>query len=161
MIGKSDQNIKSAAASEFFLQALAALKNAGLKHTPVREVLLQFLLRAERPLSKDEIQDELKQQKKVNYDSVTLYRNLASFAEIGLVRKCNFGDGIARYEFSHPTGQLLHRLFCTHCKYVVNLEVFKLAEFEAKIKRLGYTHVTHAIDSCGVCPPCHKKANRG
>jgi Fe2+ or Zn2+ uptake regulation protein len=134
--------------------ACVILRNAGLKRTPNRESLLRFLIENHGPFSKEEIQKALPKE---DFDSVTLYRNLASFEELGLVRRSEFGDGVSRYEFqSHPDNHH-HHIVCTTCHKVDSLDSCSLPKLDEVVEKFGYSKVRHSLEFFGVCKDCSRK----
>src|SRR5690349_1655996 len=81
---------------EELTHALEILRKAGLRRTNPRKALLTYLIREHGPFSIEEIFQAVKRKE---LDLVTVYRCLAAFEKLGLVRRCDFGDGVARYEF--------------------------------------------------------------
>lgn len=133
--------------------ACFTMKTAGLKRTPNRENLLRFLIENHGPFSKDEIKSALP---KDDFDSVTLYRNLAHFEEIGLVRRSEFGDGVSRYEFQAHPDEHHHHIVCTDCRRVDSLDDCILSKLDAVVEKLGYTKVRHSLEFFGLCEDCAK-----
>lgn len=140
--------------SSAYEEAWIVLKKAGLKRTPNRENLLLFLIENHGPFSKDEI---MKALPKLNMDGVTLYRNLAHFEEIGLLRRSEFGDGVSRYEFQAHPDEHHHHVVCTKCRRVDNVDHCDLPKLELIVKRLGYSKIRHSLEFYGVCEDCTKK----
>lgn len=68
------------------------LRDAGLKVTPVRLEILEFLVRARRPLSHAEAQAHMP-----HLDRVTLYRTLSSFVESDIAHQVQGLDGMWRF----------------------------------------------------------------
>lgn len=132
-------------------QALEKVKAEGLKLTKPRQALVRVLLQGHGPFTMDQFQ---KLMKPVSCDLVTIYRSLAQFEEIGLVRRCDFGDGIARYEFSDEHGHH-HHIICRKCHRVDNVEDDCLLDsIDKAVAKRGYSKVTHSLEFFGVCPSC-------
>jgi Fur family ferric uptake transcriptional regulator len=137
-------------------KALTFLQHSGLRRTKPREALLAFLIRKHGPYSTEEI---FKSLKKKELDVVTVYRCLAKFEEIGLVRRCDFGDGIARYEFQADPRHHHHHVICTSCRKTESLEDCDIVKYESVVKQLGYSNIRHSLEFFGVCKSCsHKSA---
>ena len=134
--------------------ALEILQRAGLRRTKPRETLLSHLIREHGPYSIDEIFQGLK---KKDLDVVTVYRSVLAFEKIGLVRRCDFGDGVARYEFQSDPKHHHHHIICKSCRQMENLESCKLPELEAQAKDLGYSDLTHSLEFFGTCKSCKVK----
>ena len=76
------------------ITAADLLKNAGLRRTEVREIVLMILKDAGRPLSHQEITS-----KKIvaTFDRVTVYRTLESLQEVKLLHKVLGDDCVWRF----------------------------------------------------------------
>ncbi len=75
---------------------------------------------------------------------------------MGLVKRFDFGDGVARYELvaSGEDGRH-HHLICTRCANVVEIEdCFPRALEEEIDRRHGFAAVTHKLEFFGLCPCC-------
>lgn len=136
-----------------FEQALEQMKAAGLKRTKAREAILAHLVENHGPFSAKELQAALQ---RTDLDTVTTYRCLASFEEAGLVRRCDFGDGTARFELRGGDHHH-HHVICTACRQIEKLEDCQLDTLEAKVKALGYANVRHVLEFSGLCRACVKK----
>jgi Fur family ferric uptake transcriptional regulator len=136
--------------------ALDSLKASGLKRTKPREVVLQYLVDHHGPFSAKDIHIALKRKE---LDAVTIYRCLSAFEEAGLARRCDFGDGIARYEISNESDHHHHHVICTDCRRIETLDDCNLPkQLEAKVEDLGYSQVRHVLEFMGLCGACSKKS---
>jgi Fur family transcriptional regulator, ferric uptake regulator len=135
--------------------AFTQMKSAKLKRTKPREAILQYLVENHGPFSAKELQQALKRKE---FDAVTTYRCLASFEEAGLVRRCDFGDGIARFEIRQEDDHHHHHVICMSCRKIEKLEDCHLDELEEKVKKLGYAKVRHVLEFSGLCRECQKKS---
>ncbi|MBY0369687.1 transcriptional repressor, partial [bacterium] len=94
------------------------LREAGLKITRSRTALLEALAEGHGPFTPEELFSKLDPNL---CDLVTVYRTLTTFEEKGLVRRCEFGDGRARYELEHGDHHH-HHLVCRRCAAVKPLD---------------------------------------
>jgi Fur family ferric uptake transcriptional regulator len=134
-------------------RALNIIQKAGLRRTKPREALLAFLIRKHGPYSTEEIFQSIK---KKDLDVVTVYRCLAKFEEIGLVRRCDFGDGVARYEFQADPKHHHHHVICVSCRKTESLEDCDVLKYENVVKQLGYSNIRHSLEFFGVCRTCNR-----
>ncbi len=132
-------------------QALLLMQKAGLKRTKNREVLLELLTCEHGPFTIEEIQKKLKRDA---LDLVTVYRCMQAFEKASLVRRCDFGDGIARFEYQGDEAHHHHHVICIECRRTESLEGCELPKLESKVKRLGYSSVRHSLEFFGVCKHC-------
>jgi len=134
-------------------QAIARLKVKHLKRTRQREALIAVLTKKHGPFTMDEFQKLIRP---VTCDLVTIYRCLAQFEEIGLVRRCDFGDGVARYELADEN-EHHHHVICRKCQRVENFEDDCLLEtLEKIVRKRGFEDVSHSLEFFGVCPRCRQ-----
>ena len=90
------------------------LKEAELRVTDHRLAVLSYLSKVRQPVTVYEIIEVLR--KKENIDQATVYRNLASLHEAGLLRRLDFNHGHAHYELE--TGRASHQLVCHTCETI-------------------------------------------
>src|SRR5436309_14068448 len=78
-----------------------------------------------------------------------------SLSVVGLVRRIDVGDGVARYEPMRESGEHHHHLVCTECGKV---EAFDDPELERAIRRVeaksGYAVEQHDVVLQGACDSC-------
>ncbi len=85
----------------------------------------------------------------------TVYRNLASLSEDGLLRHIKMPGGADR--FDHQTFGHNH-IECTVCGRVEDVRLSDAAALDAQAAReTGFTAVGHDIVFRGVCPGCANK----
>ena len=133
-------------------ESIAALKAAGHRITAPRRGLLELLLKEHGPFSADELHRRLPEGL---CDPVTVYRSLATLEETALVRRCDFGDGVYRYEFN--TGEHHHHhIICRVCASVRTLDVCFADGLERMVRQMGYTNVTHTLEIFGTCVACQE-----
>ena len=135
--------------------ATTRLKSAGLRITQPRLAILAVLSRHEQPISIDQIHQEVGA---ANCDLVTVYRCMAAFEEIGLVRRAFFHNGTALYEISLDRAARYH-VVCKSTDRVEELDAATAEELrrsidavEAKLLSLGYRNVGHIVEFFGVSP---------
>ena len=143
---------KSPTAIEF---ATAKLKSAGLRITQPRIAILTALNKRSQPTSIEELHDGLGG---AGCDLVTVYRCMAAFEEIGLVRRAFFHNGTALYEINlgQPTR---YHVVCKTTNRVEELDAETSAELnetlskvEAKLRARGFEDVGHIVEFFGVAP---------
>ena len=85
---------------------LQLLRDAGLHVTKTRRMLLDVLAHDHGPHTVEQLFIDLQG----SLDRVTIYRSLASFEKLGFVRRCDFGDGTARFELAMTPISFRNRL---------------------------------------------------
>jgi Fur family ferric uptake transcriptional regulator len=134
-------------------QACARLKSAGLRITQPRVAILETLIRRNNPESIEQIHRELASD---SCDLVTVYRCLAVFERLGLVRRCFFHNGTSLYEISLDDA-LHHHVVCRSCGKVERIDFSLSEDVERMLQERGYAQVTHIVEFFGICPDCQKK----
>ena len=130
------------------------------RYTRSRRGLVDVLLAARRPLTVDEI---VAGGPGLTLSSV--YRNLATFEEAGLVHRLAGHGDFARFELAEElVGGHHHHLACRTCGALIDVELPAAleAELERALARLArrqrFEVGAHRIDAVGRCAAC---AGRG
>lgn len=128
--------------------------------TPQRETVLRVLL--EHPdthLTAEEVYLKARSLAP-ELGMATVYRTLDLFARLGVVRRLDAGQGVARYEF-HPegAGHYHHHLICLECGRILEFAQDLLELVERAVEReTGFQVVDHSLLLFGFCPVCQKAA---
>ncbi len=137
--------------AELLAHALELLAQSTLRITGPRRAMLEVLAREHGPFTIEEIHAKLAVG---TCDLVTLYRSLAALEELGIVRRCDFGDGAQRFEIG---GNHHHHIICRRCHSVQVVEAECLVEpLEQAAREAGFSKVSHALEIFGICPRCSK-----
>lgn len=135
--------------------SMARLRAAGLRITKPRLAILTALSRRNQPTSIEQIHEEVGAD---NCDLVTVYRCMAAFEEIQLVRRAFFHNGTALYELSlgQPTR---YHVVCKDTNRVEDLDEATCDELRRAIDSVqetlrarGYADVGHIVEFFGVAP---------
>ena len=133
------------------------LRDAGLKVTPVRTAVLDFLTRMGRPFTAKEIVAKLAPKMK-GLDMVTVYRTLHSFEKEGMVRSLSLGQDALSYEVpSHHH----HHIVCTNCGLIESFEACAFDSIKANVlkKSKSFKDISkHSFELFGLCKVCSKKS---
>lgn len=129
--------------------ALQRMREAGLKLTPARKGILRVLLAEHGPFTIEEVHSRLETE----CDVVTVYRSLRSLETVGIIRRCEFGDGVSRFEFEHPETHH-HHIVCRLCNRVEYLALCPLDFLDRYVTEMGYAQVDHRVSFHGVCKHC-------
>lgn len=122
------------ARDRWLAHADARLRGAGLRTSAGRTAVVELLAQeGDCLLSAQEIGDRLREREAAG-STATVYRALETLHGLGLVRRFDGGEGIARYEIADPTGDHHHHLVDEETGEVV---AFEDAELEAAITRIG------------------------
>ncbi|MDB6126267.1 MAG: ferric uptake regulator, Fur family [Verrucomicrobia bacterium] len=135
--------------------ACTHLKRAGLRITQPRIAILTALIKRSQPTSIEQIHSDLTEG---SCDLVTVYRCLAAFEQIGLVRRSFFHNGTSLYTFDLGESKSYH-VVCKDTNRVDEIDTEATAEvrrcvlqIEEILKTRGYTDVTHMVEFFGKAP---------
>jgi Fur family ferric uptake transcriptional regulator len=85
----------------------------------------------------------------------SIYRALDLLERLGLIKRFDVGEGVARYEPAHPSGEHHHHVVCDTCGKV---EPFEDGALERAIHRLSdkvnFEVAAHDVTLHGQCPAC-------
>ena len=135
--------------------ATSKLKSAGLRITQPRLAILAALSKRDQPTSIEQLHEDVGIE---NCDLVTVYRCMAAFEEIGLVRRAFFHNGTALYEINlgQPTR---YHVVCKSTNRVDELDAAIAEELrrtietvQEKLRERGYGDVGHIVEFFGVAP---------
>ena len=135
--------------------ACAQLKQAGLRITQPRIAILSALIKRGQPTSIEQIHGDLASG---SCDLVTVYRCLAAFEEIGLVRRSFYHNGTSLYAINLGKTDSYH-FVCKDRNHVEQIDAETttelrrcVAQVEETLKARGYTDVTHVVEFFGKAP---------
>lgn len=133
------------------------LKKNDLKVTEIRLLLLTLLHAGKHPQSAEDLFGLVKKAKsRKTVDLVTIYRNLKSFCDAGLIQVTELGTGRKLYEWSDQAHHH-HHVICQKCERVDALEICGLEKHLKSVQKLGYSQVGHRLEFFGTCGPCQEK----
>lgn len=127
-------------------QACSRLKAAGLRITQPRIAILNALIKRTEPATIEQIHLDLKDS---SCDLVTVYRCLAAFEELGLVRRCFFFNGTSLYQIQLTTEPVYHvvskegAIIETIAPELAAELSAVIAKIEADLKTRGLSEVSH------------------
>ncbi|MFY3790991.1 peroxide-responsive transcriptional repressor PerR [Ureibacillus sp. MALMAid1270] len=131
--------------------ALDTLKTTGVRITPQRHAILEYLIDSMNHPTADEIYKSL-EGKFPNMSVATVYNNLRVFREAGLVKELTYGDAASRFDF--VTNDHYH-MICQCCGKIVDFHYPGLDEVEQFASHVtGYKVSMHRLEVYGTCPDC-------
>ena len=131
----------------------AQLRESSRKVTGPRQAILEILRRHPHPMSSKEIFTALPGG---DCDLATVYRSMHLLESMGMVKRFDLGDGVARFELlaAGDDGHH-HHLVCTRCSTVIEIEECFTRALEEKIAaRNGFKSIFHKLEFFGICPEC-------
>ncbi len=132
-----------------YIQKLRAQK---LKITPKRQAILDYFIKEGSYSTPKQVWEKLKKKfKHLGYPSI--YRNLESFRECGILTKIQIEDGRLCYALchSHHGAHHHHHIICIKCKKVDDVEGCALSGIKTAS---GYKVLKHTVQLEGLCPKC-------
>ncbi len=136
------------------------LRAAGLRVTQPRLAILAALAQRAQPTSIEQLHQDVGAAK---CDLVTVYRCVAAFEEIGLVRRAFFHNGTSLYEINvgQPTR---YHVVCKTTNRVDELDAETaedlrrtIQEVQDKLRAKGYGEVGHIVEFFAVAPASLEK----
>jgi Fur family transcriptional regulator, ferric uptake regulator len=129
------------------------ITHKGLKSTRQRDVILDAFLSSDRHMSIEELYLKLRaKHPRIGY--ATVYRTLKLFAESGIAREIQFGDGQTRYEHINE-GEHHDHLVCTHCGTIIEFENETIEKIQSEVAdSYGFLIETHKLELYGICTKC-------
>ena len=131
------------------------LREAGLKATPKRRMVAEYLLGSGDARTVEDIHRHLR-KRMATLGLPTVYRIAEELTDIGLLARIDIGDRVARYAAcrTHGTGHH-HHIVCTRCGSV---EAMPTCLFQRQVKALeqttGFRITGHRLHVEGMCSNC-------
>lgn len=133
--------------------ALDTLKSTGVRITPQRHAILEFLIQSMIHPTADDIYKAL-EGKFPNMSVATVYNNLRVFREAGLVKELTYGDSSSRFDFVLGATDHYH-MICEDCGTIVDFHYPGLDEVEHFAAHVtGFKVNSHRMEIYGTCPNC-------
>lgn len=131
--------------------ALDALKNKGVRITPQRHAILEYLISSESHPTADDIYKALEGDFP-NMSVATVYNNLRVFRNAGLIKELTYGDASSRFDFvTHDH----YHIICDECGTIVDFHHPGLEEVERLASHVtGFEVSYHRLEVYGTCPSC-------
>ena len=121
------------------------LRGAGLRASAGRSAVVELLACQSCLLSAQDISDRLRAEGSRG-STATVYRALETLHELGLVRRFDSGEGVARYEPVDPSGDHHHHIVMEDSGDVLPFEDAELERAIAGLgERLGMSVTSHDV----------------
>lgn len=129
------------------VQAAQALREAGLRLSTPRRLLLEALFAADGPVAAGDLAREL------GIDESSVYRNLEVLEHHGLIRHVHLGHSAGLYTRVHE--EEVEYLYCERCAKVTTVAPVRLDPLRERIKQeFGFTARFAHFPIVGVCGEC-------
>jgi Fur family transcriptional regulator, peroxide stress response regulator len=134
-------------------KAIDTLKESGVRITPQRHAVLDYLLNATIHPTADDIYKAL-EGNFPNMSVATVYNNLRVLREIGLVRELTYGDSSSRFECNLTEH---YHIICESCGKIVDFHYPSLDEVESLAQKVtGFNVSHHRMEVYGTCEECQQ-----
>lgn len=123
----------------------------GLAATHQRQVIYEAVMSLEGHPSHEAVFEEVR--KRIPSISLgTVYKNIRTFLDSGILRELSVHHGSLRVEANHRPHQ---HFVCIHCKTILDLpeEEFGPVQLRHKLPR-GFQVQKFVVDVVGLCPKC-------
>lgn len=139
---------------KFSLQAEEALRQCGRRITPVRRALLA-LLEEKKPLAPRELHRELR-RRGVRVDRVSVYRNVATLLELGLLHRVLGSTAVRPCARRSPSCH--HAIVCSACgaAHEFRSGAVEKALAALRVRTRGFVVQGHLLELRGLCPGCQE-----
>ena len=132
---------------------VSKIKQAGLKVTPQRLAIYDYLVSTDCHPSADTIYKNL-EESTPGMSLATVYKTLEAFKKNNLVIELNTGDGYSRYDaktYNHS------HLVCTNCGRVFDLFLPETMNIRQQISSLTNFRLNdERLIFYGICPSCQR-----
>lgn len=141
-----------------YSQSLADLKNRGIRLTPQRQVILQFLKETHEHPTAEQVYQKIGEQFP-GISLATVYNTLKMLKELGVIRELSYGDMSSRYDGNDSEHA---HLVCRACNEV--LDVFCPPQenlMTQEIAASGFMLENYRLEFYGTCPACQAEEKAG
>lgn len=136
----------------------ATLRDAGLRHSQVRDIVVEEFFAAAHHVSVEALLGRVRKRAPETGLS-TVYRTLKLLVEHGFAAERDFGGAHTLFE---PADTPHHdHAVCVGCGRVIEFEDEALETIQSRVaSRLGFEVTAHRLELYGRCPTCRAKAAR-
>lgn len=135
--------------------AVGRMKEKALRITTPRLAMLKALSEAVTPISAEEIHTQAGDGV---LDLVTVYRNLDSLEEAGIIQRHPIERGRNLYALVSQDHHH-HHVICRRCGKIERLPGCDASKLETSAKAQGFKDLTHIMEIYGICPHCSAQSN--
>ena len=137
------------------IEILKSLKDKGIRFTPQRQAILEYLLSTDTHPTAEEIYKQVK-QKFPGVSLGTIYNTLNMLKEHNFILELPCGDMSSRFD-GNPVNH--YHVMCTKCSKVVDFHSDLIDMNELAAEKTGFEIHTHSLIFYGICPDCQNNIN--
>ncbi|MGB8955651.1 MAG: Fur family transcriptional regulator [Tumebacillaceae bacterium] len=136
-----------------YSQSLADLKSRGIRLTPQRQVILQFLKETEEHPTAEQVYQKIGEQFP-GISLATVYNTLNMLKELGVIRELSYGDMSSRYDGNDSEHA---HLVCESCNHVIDIECPSQEALNTQdIQQHHFNLRSYRLEFYGTCDSCQK-----
>ena len=124
-----------------------------LAATHQRRIIFQAVTSAPGHYSPEEVYEAVREEIP-SISVATVYKNLKTFVEAGILREVSPHHGTLRVD---PNLDLHHHLVCRKCKSITDIDAKYLDPVRVRRAPRGFTIEQFSVDILGVCEKCSRK----
>jgi Fur family peroxide stress response transcriptional regulator len=140
-------------ATDVRLQIEERVRAVGLKLTPQRYAVLDFLVRSREHPTADQISAALN-RRYPRASRATIYNTLNALRDAGLVHEVYMDDSVARFDANLDEH---HHFVCRVCDRLEDVPFEVLGKLPARKLARGHTVENYEIVMRGVCAACQRR----
>jgi Fur family transcriptional regulator, ferric uptake regulator len=142
------------ATGEWTEHTLRTLAAAGHRASEPRAEVIDAIARLGCSVTAKEVAVSLREDGS-NVGLASIYRALELLERLGLIKRFDIGEGVARYEPAHPGGEHHHHVVCDSCGMVEPFEDDALERaIQGLSERVDFSVAAHDVTLHGECPAC-------
>lgn len=134
------------------------IREAGLRRTGQRDLILETFLSTEEHLTSEDLY-RLVHKKDPSVGLTTVYRTLKLLTDAGLAREVRFGDNKTYYEH-HYNHEHHDHMICTECGKVIEFFSPEIETLQDQMAvNFGFKPTHHSLRMWGLCADCGARAD--
>ncbi|MDA8228571.1 MAG: transcriptional repressor [Desulfitobacterium hafniense] len=135
------------------IEILKQLKDQGVRFTPQRQAILEYLLETKTHPTAEEVYHHVK-AKFPGVSLGTIYNTLNMLKEHGYILELSYGDMSSRFDGNAKNH---YHVVCLNCGKVVDFHR-PLIEMESEVaEKFGFEITGERLEFYGICPDCRRK----
>jgi Fur family transcriptional regulator, peroxide stress response regulator len=134
------------------IEILKQLKDKGVRFTPQRQAILEFLLGTKSHPTADEIYHHVK-AKFPGVSLGTIYNTLNMLKDHGHLLELSYGDMSSRFD-GNPQNH--YHVVCSKCGKVVDFDRPLIDINQEAGEKTGFQILGHRLEFYGICPECRE-----
>jgi Fur family ferric uptake transcriptional regulator len=142
------------ASVDWIAHARVTLERRGYRLSAPRSAVVECLADLGCSVTAKEIGDRLRERGE-DFGVASIYRTLDLLHGLGLARRVDAAEGVARYEPVDPSGEHHHHIVCDSCGEVSPFEDRELERAIARLSdRVDFAVAAHDVTLRGECRSC-------